>query len=86
MAHLDHEFRYIVDVDGQLIGIDDTFVDAPSLLARAGCSPHARLSRVAGDLRIPVRAGEYLRLSPTDVLFFESDDRAGRTGCGRLAA
>ncbi len=68
----DIELRHIVDVDGQLIGIDADMVDASTLLARAGRGPDRRVFLVRAGERTAVAPHQRLRLSEREVLFFET--------------
>lgn len=66
------EFRHIVDVDGQLIGIDAEVTDAATLLRRAGRSVDRRLVLVRIGERTALTAKDRIRLREDEVLFFES--------------
>lgn len=87
----DIELRHIVDVDGQLIGIDADVVDASTLLVHAGRGPDRRVYLVRAGERTAVAPHERLRLSEREVLFFETVQapvawNAVSPFCNRLAA
>jgi hypothetical protein len=67
------ELRYIVDVDGQLHGIDADVIDPAVLLSRAGRPLGCRLWLVRAGERVAIRAKQAIRLSKDEVLFFETE-------------
>lgn len=79
-------FRHIVDVDGQLHGIERGCVDARTLLALAGLDGGRRLLRIRGDLVVEVEPGSPVRLSEDEVAFFRSAPSIAGTPPLRLAA
>lgn len=66
------ELRHIVDVDGQLLGIDAEVVDSATLLARAKRPAGSKLWLVRAGERIAIGARQAIRLSEDAVLFFET--------------
>ncbi len=68
----DMELRYIVDVDGQLIGFDAEVVDASTLLERAGRNADRRIILVRAGERMAITPLQRIRLSEDEVLFFET--------------
>lgn len=80
--------RHIVDVDGQLLGIDAEVVDPATLLARANRPAGSQLWLVRAGERIAIGARQAIRLSEDAVLFFEtaSADARGWTERQLLAA
>jgi len=85
MAIWDRELRHIVDVDGQLLGIDQPEVDVATLLARACLPPDRCISLVLDGQRIPIGNGQRIRLSERDVLVFETSTVARPSSCHRFA-
>ena len=72
MSFGEASFRYIVDVDGQLHGVERTCVDSRTLLALAGLDDGRRLLQIRGDLAVEVEPGSPVRLSEDEVAFFRS--------------
>ena len=68
----DIELRHIVDVDGQLIGIDAGMVDASMLLRRAGRDPDRRVFLMRAGERTAIAPQQRIRLDEDQVLFFET--------------
>ena len=66
------ELRHIVDVDGQLIGIDAEMINASCLLRRAARGHDRRLFLLRAGERIPVMPHQHIRLNEEEVLFFET--------------
>lgn len=66
------ELRHIVDVDGQLLGIDAEVVDPATLLAQAKRPAGSQLWLVRAGERIAVGARQAIRLSEDNLLFFET--------------
>jgi hypothetical protein len=66
------ELRHIVDVDGQLLGIDADVVDTATLLTRAKRPAESQLWLVRAGERIAIEARQAIRLSEDAVLFFET--------------
>lgn len=66
------ELRHIVDVDGQLLGIDAEVVDPATLLARAKRPAGSQLWLVRAGERIAIGARQAIPLSEDAVLFFET--------------
>lgn len=65
-------FRHVVDVDGQLHGIEQRCVDAGTLLGLAGHAGGRRLYREVGDAMVEVDPGSPVRLNEDEVAFFRS--------------
>ena len=86
MAYWDLGFRHIVDVDGQLLAIDAEVIDTTSLLAKANRPADRPLWLVRAGEHIPVQAKQLLRLSPDEVLFFETTDPLDASFSQRIAA
>ena len=84
MAYWDIGLHHIVDVDGQLLAIDAEVIDSAALLARARRPADSQLWLVRAGERVPVGPRQLLRLSPDEVLFFETTRRMN--GAERLAA
>ena len=80
------ELRHIVDVDGQLLGIDAEVVDTATLLARANRPAASQLWMVRAGERVALEPRQAIRLREDSVLFFESSDRSGRREMPRLMA
>lgn len=74
MANWDIKLNHIVDVDGQLLGIDAEVIDVNSLLARANRPMDRQLWLVRAGERFALQARQSLRLSRDEVLFFETAD------------
>lgn len=74
MANWDIQMHHIVDVDGQLLGIDAEVIDVNSLLARASQPMDRQLWMVRAGERFALQARQLLRLSRDEVLFFETAD------------
>lgn len=74
MAFWDLGFRHIVDVDGQLLEIDADVIDTASLLAKANRPADRLLWLVRAGEHFAVQAKQLQRLSPDEVLFFETSD------------
>ncbi len=72
MGFSDIGLRHIVDVDGQLLGIDAEVIDTASLLARANRPSERQLWCVRAGERIAVPPKHLIRLSEDEVLFFET--------------
>lgn len=64
------ELRHIVDVDGQLFGIEPSRVSAAVLRALAGI--RGDIVQVVGEHEMPIRDGQSIRLLEDRVLFFRS--------------
>lgn len=86
MAFWDIGLRNIVDVDGQLLGIDADVIDTASLLARANQSPDRQIWLVRAGERLPLQARQLVRLSEDEVLFFETAVVGENRQSVRLAA
>jgi hypothetical protein len=86
MAYWDLGFRHIVDVDGQLLAIDADVIDTSSLLAKANRPADRPLWLVRAGERFAVHAKQLLRLSPDEVLFFETSDPRSASFHQRMAA
>lgn len=86
MAFWDIGLRNIVDVDGQLLGIDADVIDTASLLAKANQSPDRRIWLVRAGERLPLQARQLVRLSEDEVLFFETAVAGENRQSVRLAA
>lgn len=72
MAYWDIGLRHIVDVDGQLLAIDAEVIDTASLLAKANQPSDRQLWMVRAGERFEVQPRQLLRLSQSEVLFFET--------------
>ena len=68
----DLELRHIVDVDGQLIGIDADVVDAGTLLRRTHRSADRRVFLIRAGERIAIGTHQHIRLDEDEVVFFET--------------
>ena len=79
-------YRHIVDVDRQLHGMEQAFVDARALLALAGLDGGRRLLSIRGDLTVEVEPGRPVRLSEDEVAFFRSVPAPASFAPFRLAA
>ena len=79
------ELRHIVDVDGQLIGIESPAVRASHLLARAGIEGGRRLALVTDDRELTLGDDQLVDLSEREVLFFRSV-KGGQSGSVLLRA
>jgi hypothetical protein len=66
------EFRHIVDVDGQLIGIDAPVIDPITLMGRTDLTGERRLILVRHGLRTSVDLEDSIVLREDEVLFFET--------------
>lgn len=66
------ELRHIVDIDGQLIGVEPPIIDAESLMKRAGRAGDGRLVLVRGGRRTVLNGGDRISLREDEVLFFET--------------
>lgn len=77
MACWDIGLQHIVDVDGQLLGIDAEVIDTASLLARANRPADRDLWLIRAGERAAVQPRQLLRLSRDEVLFFETSSRSG---------
>ena len=86
MGFSDIGLRHIVDVDGQLLGIDAPLVEAANLLARANCPEDSQLWMVQAGERFPLEPTQIIHLSEDEVLFFESSVMIRREALYRLAA
>lgn len=75
MAYWDIGLRHIVDVDGQLLAIDGEVIDTASLLAKANLPIDRQLWLVRAGEYFALSAKQLLRLSPEEVLFFETAER-----------
>jgi hypothetical protein len=78
MAFWDLGLRNIVDVDGQLLGIDVDVIDTATLLARANRSLDRQLWLVRAGERVHLKARQLIRLSHDEVLFFETTEAGTR--------
>ncbi|MBY8823370.1 hypothetical protein [Sphingomonas colocasiae] len=86
MGFSDIGLRHIVDVDGQLLGIDADVIDTASLLARADRPADSQLWLVRAGERFAVRPKQLIRLSEDDVLFFETSATNASPATELLAA
>jgi hypothetical protein len=86
MALWDLGLRHIVDVDGQLLAIDADVIDTTSLLAKANRPTDRLLWLVRAGEHIAIQAKQLLRLSPDEVLFFETTDPLEASFRQRIAA
>lgn len=66
------ELRHIVDVDGQLLGIDAEVIDTATLLSRANRPAASQIWVVHAGERRAIAPRQAIRLSQDDVLFFET--------------
>lgn len=76
MGFSDIGLRHIVDVDGQLLGIDAEVIDTASLLARANRPADSHLWMVRAGERFAIQPKQLIRLSEDDVIFFETSTRS----------
>lgn len=65
-------FRHIIDLDGQLAGIEEAVIDAASLLVQAGRKAGAPLYLIKAGSRTLIGPQDLVRLSEEEVLFFET--------------
>lgn len=79
-------FRHIVDVDGQLHGVESRCVNARAILALAGLDGGRALYRVRGDLATEIEQGRPIHLSEDEVAFFRSGPAVRREHPLALAA
>lgn len=86
MAYWDLGMKHIVDVDGQLLGIDAEVIDTTRLLEKANRPADSHLAMVRADERILLQPRQLIRLSSDEVLFFETDEHAAPILDQRLAA
>lgn len=66
------ELRHIVDVDGQLIGVDAAVVTIADLLTRADRGGDRSIFVVRDGMRTPVAKRQSIVLSEDEVLFLET--------------
>jgi hypothetical protein len=86
MGFSDIGLRHIVDVDGQLLGIDAEVIDPTYLLARANRSADRHLWMVRAGERLFVQPGQRIRLTRDEVIFFETSTSVGGRDFHRMAA
>ena len=86
MAYWDLGMKHIVDVDGQLLGIDAEVIDTTRLLEKANRPTNSHLAMVRAGERILLQPRQLIRLSSDEVLFFETDERTALRMDQRLAA
>lgn len=86
MAYWDLGMKHIVDVDGQLLGIDAEVIDTTRLLEKANRPTDSYLAMIRAGERILLQPRQLIRLSSDEVLFFETDERAALLVDQRLAA
>lgn len=86
MAYWDLRMKHIVDVDGQLLGIDAEVIDTTRLLEKANRPADSHLVMVRAGERILLQPRQLIRLSSDEVLFFETDERAASIVDQKLAA
>lgn len=72
------ELRHIVDVDGQLLGIDAEVIDTATLLTKAHRPAESQLWLVRAGERVAIECRQAIRLSQDDVLFFETSAMPAR--------
>ncbi|WCT72597.1 hypothetical protein PQ455_13260 [Sphingomonas naphthae] len=72
MGFSDIGLRHIVDVDGQLLGIDAGVIDTSALLARANRPSDRQLWVVRAGERFLLQSKQRIHLSEDEVLFFET--------------
>jgi hypothetical protein len=78
------ELRHIVDVDGQLFGIEPATVNATVLKALAGVT--GDLMQVRGEFEVPLGALQSISLREDEVMFFRSRPSASEQGWRYLKA
>lgn len=78
--------QHIVDIDGQLLGIDAEVIDTTSLLARATLPADRQLWLVRAGERFQLAARQLVRLTKDEVLFFETSEPGVRGRRQLLAA
>lgn len=86
MGFSDIGLRHIVDVDGQLLGIDQEAIEVGSLLARANRSTERHVWLVRQGERRYLDPTQIVTLSEDEVLFFETAETTGWSAMERLAA
>mgnify|MGYP007063370375 CR=1 FL=1 len=86
MAYWDLGMKHIVDVDGQLLGIDAEVIDTTRLLEKANRPADSHLAMVRAGERILLQPRQLIRLSSDEVMFFETDERAAPMFDQKLAA
>jgi hypothetical protein len=86
MGFSDIGLRHIVDVDGQLLGIDAEVIDTTYLLARANRPADRSLWMVRAGERLLVQPKQRIRLTQDEVIFFETCSNAGMHHSYRIAA
>ena len=86
MNILNLELRHIVDVDGQLLGIDAEVIDTATLLSRANRPAASQLWMVRAGERTAIAPRQAIRLSQDDVLFFETSAETARWTAPQLLA
>jgi len=78
--------QHIVDVDGQLLGIDAEVIGTAALLARAARPADSQLWLVRAGERFLLGTRQSVRLSKDEVLFFETRVSPAVHAAQRLAA
>jgi hypothetical protein len=86
MAFSNIGLRHIVDVDGQLLGIEAQVIDTESLLAKANRPADAQLWVVRAGERFPIRPKQLIRLWEDELLYFETSARIGWWSAPELKA
>ena len=86
MGFSDIGLRHIVDIDGQLLGIDAEMIDTTSLLARANCPEGSLIWMVHAGERVAIEPRQIIRLSEQSVTFFETSSAACRSPFELMAA
>ena len=71
------ELRHIVDVDGQLIGIEPSQISTAVL--RALGRVNGELFQVFGEREVPLLSHQSIRLREDEVLFFRSRSSSAST-------
>jgi hypothetical protein len=75
MIFSDIGLRHIVDVDGQLLGIDAEMIDPTMLLKRANRPSDSSLWMIHAGERVAVYPDQLIRLVEDEVLFFQTSQR-----------
>ena len=86
MGFSDIGLRHIVDIDGQLLGIDAEVIDTASLLARANCPANSLLWMVHAGERVAIEPEQLIRLSEQNVVFFETSSASNWSPFELMAA
>ncbi|MDO6414306.1 hypothetical protein Q4F19_07920 [Sphingomonas sp. BIUV-7] len=86
MGFSDIGLRHIVDVDGQLLGIDAEVIDTSYLLAKANRPADRQLWMVRAGERLFVQPRQRIQLTQDEVIFFETSSHVSMQVPHRMAA